>query len=192
MEEIAATGHNYVSLTVEPRCETQGCTQHGCTYCYDYYEDAFVPALGHNYQNGSCTRCGKTEPGSLDDSLVGDLDGVPGVAVDDAVYLLQHVLMPELFPVSQPADIDGNGQVNVDDAVYLLQHILMPELFPLYDKGTVLLPHSCLTFYRYLKGQGDGPLVSRDGITKKEHLPGCSFFVIALCLQLRFVRRRSA
>ena len=61
----------------------------------------------------------------------GDLDGIEGVSVDDAIYLLQHVLMPELFPVDQTADFNSDGQTNVDDAIYLLQHVLMPELFPL-------------------------------------------------------------
>jgi hypothetical protein len=63
--------------------------------------------------------------------LVGDLDGINDLNEDDAVYLLQHVLMPELFPVEENVDFDKNGTVNEDDAVYLLQHVLMPELFPL-------------------------------------------------------------
>ena len=61
----------------------------------------------------------------------GDVDGVEGVNVDDAIYLLQHVLMPNLFQIAQPADYDGSGAVDVDDAIYLLQHVLMPNLFPL-------------------------------------------------------------
>ena len=63
--------------------------------------------------------------------VVGDLDGVDGVTEDDAVYLLQSILMPDFFPVEQPADFDKNGVVDEDDAVYLLQHVLMPDVFPL-------------------------------------------------------------
>ena len=65
------------------------------------------------------------------DPVGGDLDGNGRVTEDDAIYLLQHVLMPELFAVSQSVDYDGNGTVNEDDAIYLLQHVLMPDLFPL-------------------------------------------------------------
>jgi len=65
-------------------------------------------------------------------NLVGDLDGKDDVAVDDAIYLLQHVLMPGQFPVVQFVDFDGSGAVGVDDAIYLLQHVLMPEQFPLH------------------------------------------------------------
>ena len=61
----------------------------------------------------------------------GDLDGMDGVSEDDAVYLLQHILMPDFFPVEQDVDFDGNGIVDEDDAVYLLQHVLMPDFFPL-------------------------------------------------------------
>jgi len=61
----------------------------------------------------------------------GDVDGNDAVDVDDAIYLLQHVLMPDLFQIAQPADYNGSGAVDVDDAIYLLQHVLMPELFPL-------------------------------------------------------------
>jgi len=66
----------------------------------------------------------------------GDLDGVNGVNVDDAIYLLQHVLMSGLFPITQAADYNKNGVADVDDAIYLLQHVLMPELFPLPESGS--------------------------------------------------------
>lgn len=66
--------------------------------------------------------------------LVGDLDGKNDVDEDDAIYLLQHVLIPELFPLEQNVDFDKSGSVDEDDAIFLLQHILMPELFPLYPQ----------------------------------------------------------
>ena len=69
-----------------------------------------------------------TEGSSLQ---TGDLDGNSIVDEDDAIFLLQHVLMPDLFVVSQPVDFDGNGIVDEDDAIFLLQHVLMPDLFPL-------------------------------------------------------------
>ena len=65
------------------------------------------------------------------DPVLGDLDRNGLVNEDDAIYLLQHVLMPQQFPVWQSVDWDRNGAVNEDDAIYLLQHILMPAVFPL-------------------------------------------------------------
>ena len=69
--------------------------------------------------------------GQLQEPPAGDLDGEGVVTEDDAVYLLQYVLMPDLFEVHEETDFDGSGAVDEDDAVYLLQHILMPDLFPL-------------------------------------------------------------
>jgi len=86
----------------------------------------------------------------------GELDGNGRVDVDDAIYLLQHVLMPQLFPVTQAADYDGNSDVNVDDAIYLLQHVLMPELFPL--KGSAEQPQDVMTHDQYLAAELDTPV----------------------------------
>ena len=61
----------------------------------------------------------------------GDLDEVNGVNEDDAIYLLKHLLMPEIFAVNQTVDYDKSGTVDEYDVIYLLQHILMPEHFPL-------------------------------------------------------------
>ena len=61
----------------------------------------------------------------------GNLDGNNFINEDDAIYLLQAILMPEMFPVKSYVDFDKNGTVNEDDAIFLLQHVLMPEMFPL-------------------------------------------------------------
>lgn len=61
----------------------------------------------------------------------GDLTGNRLVDEDDAIYLLQHILMPDDFKVEQNVDLDRNGRIDEDDAIYLLQYVLMPENFPL-------------------------------------------------------------
>ena len=40
--------------------------------------------------DGACTVCG---------AQTADFDGNGQIDVDDAIYLLQHVLMPDLFPL---------------------------------------------------------------------------------------------
>ena len=59
------------------------------------------------------------------------MNGDGAVSEEDAIYLLQYVLMPEMFPIEQFADYDNNGIINEADAIYLLQHVLMPNMFPL-------------------------------------------------------------
>ena len=66
-----------------------------------------------------------------EEPLPADLDGNYVVNEDDAIYLLQHVLMPDFFPLSKPADFDKSGTIDEEDAIYLLQHVLMPDFFPL-------------------------------------------------------------
>jgi len=61
----------------------------------------------------------------------GDMDKNGSINEDDAIYLLQHVLMPGVFPLEQSGDLNKNGTVDEDDAIYLLQHVLMPDIFPL-------------------------------------------------------------
>jgi len=66
-----------------------------------------------------------------DEPSNGDLDGNEAVDEDDVIYLLQHLLMPNDFAVTQSVDYDGSGTVDEDDVIYLLQHLLMPDDFPL-------------------------------------------------------------
>ena len=61
----------------------------------------------------------------------GDVNSDGFVNEDDAIYLLQNILMPDLFPLESAPDFDKNGVVDEDDAIYLLQHVLMPDVFPL-------------------------------------------------------------
>ena len=88
--------------------------------------------MGNRYLTEATIHYGWNMSGEPDASAdPGDLDGVEGVTEDDAIYLLQAILMPDMFPVEQDVDFDGNGTVNEDDAIYLLQHVLMPDMFPL-------------------------------------------------------------
>ena len=115
--------HAYSGQIVEATCSASGYGKYTCE-CGVTYEETF-PKLPHTYANEVCTVCGVAEniPGDLDDSKVID--------VDDAIYLLQHILMPDLFTVKQDVDYNGNGTVDIDDAIYLLQYVLMPEQFPI-------------------------------------------------------------
>jgi hypothetical protein len=50
---------------------------------------------------------------------------------EDAIYLLRHILVPDLYPVQGEADWNGDNTVNEEDAIYLLRHVLVPDLYPL-------------------------------------------------------------
>lgn len=126
--EVPKLDHKMVVVpAVAPTCTETGLTSGtACEYCHKVgISQTVVPATGHSFVEGVCTVCGELS------YIPGDLDGVAGINEGDAIYLLQHVIMPDLFAVDQPVDFNGDGELSTDDAVYLLQHILMPELFPL-------------------------------------------------------------
>lgn len=62
-----------------------------------------------------------------------DVDGNGEEDTDDAIYLLKHVMQPDLFELTcseDQVDYDDNG-LDTDDAIYLLKHIMQPDLFPI-------------------------------------------------------------
>lgn len=63
--------------------------------------------------------------------LRGDVDGDGVFTEDDAIYLLNAKLLPDMFELNQDGDFDKNGEFNEDDAIYLLNAKLLPDMFPL-------------------------------------------------------------
>jgi len=53
--------HSYVLKVTSPTCTAQGYTTYTCS-CGDSYKDNYTSALGHDYQNGICTRCEEKDP----------------------------------------------------------------------------------------------------------------------------------
>ncbi|MGN0962807.1 MAG: leucine-rich repeat protein [Clostridia bacterium] len=49
--------YSYRTTVVPPTCTQQGYTVHACE-CGDSYRDSATAALGHQFVNGSCSRCG--------------------------------------------------------------------------------------------------------------------------------------
>ena len=62
---------------------------------------------------------------------VGDINRDGVVTDSDAIYLLWHVLFPDLYPIEGSGDMNGDGVVTDSDAIYLLWHVLFPDLYPL-------------------------------------------------------------
>lgn len=67
--------------------------------------------------------------------IPGDINGDGAVTSDDAIYLLYHTLLPDMYPVNQAVDFNGDGDVTSDDAIYLLYYTLLPDMYPLNTGG---------------------------------------------------------
>ena len=61
-EKQDSIGHSYAVTITAPTCTTQGYTTHICSVCGDNYVSDYVPALGHSYAGGVCSRCGVSDP----------------------------------------------------------------------------------------------------------------------------------
>ena len=57
-----AHSHSYTQVVVTPTCTERGYTTYTCSVCGDSYKGSYVDPLGHNYKNGTCTRCGVKDP----------------------------------------------------------------------------------------------------------------------------------
>ena len=53
--------HEYTATVTDPTCTLQGYTTYACPCSYDY-RDNYTDALGHDYAEGTCTRCGEADP----------------------------------------------------------------------------------------------------------------------------------
>ena len=60
---IPPLGHNFqVNRVSAPNCTEMGFTSYRCLNCGDSYAADFKDPLGHDFQNGVCTRCGELDP----------------------------------------------------------------------------------------------------------------------------------
>lgn len=57
-EDIEALGHDLKDEVILPTCTEGGYIKHSCNRCDVSYQDTETPALGHNYVDGVCDRCG--------------------------------------------------------------------------------------------------------------------------------------
>ena len=61
-QEIAPHEHSYETVVTQPTCLDKGYTTHICILCGESYVDGETAALGHKYEGGACTVCGKADP----------------------------------------------------------------------------------------------------------------------------------
>ena len=60
---VAEPEYTYTDQVIAPTCTEQGYTLHTCNEDpARSYQDSYVDALGHDYQEGTCTRCGAKDP----------------------------------------------------------------------------------------------------------------------------------
>ena len=86
--------HSYSAKVTAPTCTEKGYTTHTCA-CGDSYKDSYVNALGHNFKNGACTRCGAKDPNFVNN---------PFVDVKEKDYFYQPVLWAVEHDITKGTD----------------------------------------------------------------------------------------
>ena len=120
-EYYAATVSNEV--TTEPLCETEGIRTYIATY--DDYSDTkteVIPALGHNYINDACTRCGKTK-GTIGLEYTLNDDGESYSVTGIGTATATDIAIPETYE-DKPVTSIGDGAFYVCSS---LTSIIIPD-----------------------------------------------------------------
>ena len=121
---IPAKGHDLVSKRVEPTCTEDGFEGLACTRC-DYTEVNVIPATGHDYVDGVCSKCGEHDPDYVFDGI-GDINSDGYVNTKDS-NLLKRIIAGKYEPDADErlaADLDGDGKITTKDSFALKKLIL--------------------------------------------------------------------
>ena len=103
-----------------------------CTGCSKIFSDSAAThettvaaltlgALGHNFENGACTRCGAADPDYVPPVIPGDVDGDGHVNARDVMAIMHHLVgdTPTVFDLAA-ADFNGDGKINNRDVLSMM------------------------------------------------------------------------
>lgn len=69
--------YTYTDTVVPPTCTQQGYTHHECSEdSSKSFDDTYTDALGHDFQNGACTRCNEPDPNYVPSAPASESDPV--------------------------------------------------------------------------------------------------------------------
>lgn len=84
--EIPVMGHSISAVVTAPTCTEQGYTTY-TDCCGNSYVDRYTEALGHDFENGICIRCGRHSFG-FDSAVSGEADGLTWTIDEEGVLTI--------------------------------------------------------------------------------------------------------
>lgn len=158
-EHIVHEECEYTEVVTKPTCTKPGYTTYTCI-CGDSYEDNPVDALGHNYVDGVCDRCGHSE-GVTEKTEVTvskshtDIAGIAGVTVGQTTGIISN---KEIALNEDITIVCAKGKSTSDPCIY-------NESIRLYQGGatiTVKAAEGCemttIVIHLATKSGGQGPI----------------------------------
>ena len=114
-------GHVYVAKVVAPTCTEGGRTVYTCA-CGDSFTSDYVAALGHNFVEGVCTRCGMADPNyeSAADRTALDAAIAEAEALKEVDYTPETFVKVKQALAEAKALPDSASQTEVDAAAAAL------------------------------------------------------------------------
>ena len=105
--------HQYSATITAPTCTTTGYTTYTCSICSDSYNDNETAALGHNYINGKCEKCGSISVDIIETVNFSDLKDGDVIAI--VMHTAENMTNKEFVllnnfgstPLNNAAEFDG-------------------------------------------------------------------------------------
>ena len=94
--------HTFDSVVTEPTCTEDGFTTNTCVNCGYAYTSDPTGALGHSYENGSCTRCGEEDPDYIEPTVnpVVDINGAT-LSFEDEIHVNFYYTVSDMTDVTE-------------------------------------------------------------------------------------------
>ena len=120
-------GHNYrVTSHKDPTCTANGYDFLSCLNDASHTKFETLPALGHSFSGGVCTRCGAVDP---DYATPGDFDKDGHINATDVISLMRYIVgSAGNIAYSEKADFNGDGMVNNKDVLRMMLAIANGEV----------------------------------------------------------------
>ena len=132
-EAVPVLGHDYAAVVTAPTCTGKGYTTYTCTRCGESYIGDETAALGHDFVDGVCTRCGAKEADPVPTIDTSELSGtiLAAEAVDKGKYTEESVeALERALAAARNVLADPKSQAEADEAAKAVREAvagLIPE-----------------------------------------------------------------
>jgi hypothetical protein len=143
--------HHYTAVVTAPGCATGGYTTYTCS-CGDSYIGNETPATGHNYVNGTCTKCGGKDS---DEGEIDFLDVPVVTAKSFSLSFESEILVNLYYTVSDITNVAEMGMLVFYNRPSAASYALADEVYTEYSYNSTTGRYMSTTSGIAAKRMGD-------------------------------------